>query len=143
MKELSSMHVRQCEICGKRASRYVCQECGRQVCERCLEPHMWICSECYNRLRPKAPVMKPLSWSMPLKLFFLGFLLIFIGIVFIMITSIFFEVPISIGTVIFVGPIPIVLGAGPYSIWAIILAVALTALGIGLFILLRKQARKT
>ena len=81
------MQVRQCEICGKRAARYVCQECGRQVCERCLELHVWVCSECYNRLRPEAPVMKPFSWSMPLKLFFLGFLLTFVGIVLVMIAS--------------------------------------------------------
>jgi uncharacterized membrane protein len=48
--------------------------------------------------------------------------------------------PVSFGTVVFVGPIPIVLGAGPHSLWAISLAVAITILGVILFLVLRKRA---
>ena len=135
------MRVGQCEICGKRAARYVCQECGRRVCERCLEPHMWVCLDCYGRLRPEAPVMKPFSWSMPLKLFFLGFLLMFVGIVLVMIAG--FLSGGSAGFIWILPFPPVILGVGwPYPIWAVVLVVALTTLGVVLFILFRKQARK-
>jgi len=45
----------------------------------------------------------------------------------------------NFGAIIFIGPIPIVLGTGPNSIWAIILAIAVTIVGVILFLLLRKQ----
>jgi len=125
-----------CEVCGKRAARYVCQECGRKVCETCLEPHTWVCSDCYSRLKREAP-----SWSLPLKLFLVGFFLIFIGMIFIMITAVLSGAPTTFGTIIFVGPVPIILGAGPYSLWAIVLAVAITVLGIILFFTLRRRPR--
>ena len=136
------MAVVTCEVCGKRAARYVCQECGRKTCETCLEPRTWVCSDCYSRLKREAPPMlEAPSWSLPLKLFLVGFFLIFIGILFIMITAILSGAPTTFGTVIFVGPVPIILGAGPYSLWAILLAVALTVLGIVLFFALRRRPR--
>ena len=45
----------------------------------------------------------------------------------------------NFGAVIFIGPIPIVLGAGPNPIWTIIFAVAVTIVAVFLFLLLRKQ----
>jgi uncharacterized membrane protein len=129
-----------CEICGRRTARYVCQECGREVCEACLEPHMWVCSECYGRARREAPSLKAVSWSTPLKLFLLGFLLIFMGMIFVTIATVLSGTPADFGAVVFVGPIPIVLGAGPHSLWAIALAVAITILGVILFLVLRKRA---
>jgi uncharacterized membrane protein len=45
----------------------------------------------------------------------------------------------NFGAIIFIGPIPIVLSAGPNSNWMIILAVAVTIVGAILFLLLRKQ----
>jgi len=45
----------------------------------------------------------------------------------------------NFGAVIFIGPIPIVLGAGSNPIWPIIFAVAVTIVGVFLFLLLRKQ----
>ncbi|NIU84017.1 MAG: DUF131 domain-containing protein [Candidatus Thorarchaeota archaeon] len=56
-----------------------------------------------------------------------------------MVAAVLFEAPFSFGGVIFVGPIPIVLGAGPHSFWAILLAVGLTILGFILFLVLRKR----
>ncbi len=56
------------------------------------------------------------------------------------IASVFLEAsPFGVGAVIFIGPIPIVLGAGPYSGLAVILAVALTLAGLMLFFVLRKR----
>jgi uncharacterized membrane protein len=135
------MHIRQCEVCGKRAARYVCQECGRQVCERCLEPHLWICSECYKRLRPEAPTIKPFAWLMPLKLFFLGFLLTFVGIMFVLIAG--FLSGDSVGFIWILPFPPIIVGDGwSYPLWAILFAVAVTALGIILFVLFWKHAQR-
>ncbi|MFB0523647.1 MAG: DUF131 domain-containing protein [Candidatus Bathyarchaeia archaeon] len=39
----------------------------------------------------------------------------------------------------FCGPIPIIWGTWPYSLWAVILAVVLTILGIVMFIIGRKR----
>ena len=138
----AGMAVVTCEVCGKRAARYVCQECGRKVCETCLEPHTWVCSDCYSRLKREIPRMLDApSWSLPLKLFLVGFFLIFMGMIFIMVTAIISGAPTNFGAIIFVGPVPIILGAGPYSLWAILLAVALTVLGIVLFFALRRRPR--
>ena len=141
MRGCSSMQARQCEICGRRVARYVCEECGRQVCGRCLEPHVWMCSECYGRLRPEAPGIEPFTWSVPLKLFLLGFLLTFVGVVLLMIAG--FLSGGSAGFIWILPFPPIIFGAGwPYPIWAIALAVVLTALGVVLFVLLRRQMRR-
>lgn len=139
MRRGGHTRVKACEICGKRAARYVCQECGREVCEACLEPHSWVCSDCYGRVKREAPAFEAIPWSAPFKLFLLGFLLIFMGMIFVIIAAVLFGAPATSGAVIFVGPIPIVLGAGPHSLWAIVLAVALTILGLILFFALRKR----
>jgi len=137
-----------CQICGKRPARCVCQECGREVCQVCLEPHTWVCLPCYEKLRQKTPPLpREISgvsfWPLPFKLFLLGFLLTFIGMILVMIASIFGGA--SAGAVIWIIPFPpIFLGAGPhpYTALAIILAIILTILGVVLFITLRKQARR-
>ncbi len=134
-----------CQICGKHPARYVCQECGRQVCQICLEPHTWTCLTCYEKLRQKTtPLTREISgvsfWPLPLKLFLLGFLLIFIGMILVMIASVFWGA--SAGAVIWIIPFPpIFLGAGPYPYitWAVILTIFLTVLGVVLFMALRKQ----
>lgn len=133
------MRVRTCEICGKRVARYVCQECGREVCQFCLEPNTWVCLDCYHSLKQETPTLEVFPWPTPFKLFLLSFLLILIGTIFILIASVL-PGKFSIGAIIFLGPIPIILGAGPHLIWVIILAFALTVLGVIMFITLRKRA---
>lgn len=137
------MQVRTCEICGKRPARYVCQECSRGVCEVCLEPRTWVCSDCYSRLRPEAPspAVEAFTWSTPFKLFFLGFLIIFVGMVVMIIAAIFFGA--SAGAMIWILPFPpVIVGAGPYlySVWVAVLAVAVVVLGVVVFFALRKRA---
>ncbi|RLI47276.1 hypothetical protein DRO69_01085 [Candidatus Bathyarchaeota archaeon] len=139
MKEDSHTQIRTCKICGKRTARYICQECGREVCEICLEPHRWICTECYKLLKPEAPAVETVPWSTPLKLFLLGFLLIFIGMTLIITATALSGTSTNFSAIVFIGPIPIVLGAGPNAIWMIILAVAVTIIGVILFLLSRKQ----
>lgn len=139
MKEDFHTQVRTCKICGKRSARYICQKCGREVCETCLEPHTWVCTECYKRVKRETPLFETVPWPTPLKLFLLGFLLIFIGMILITLTVVLSGTSANFGAIIFIGPIPIVLGAGPNSNWMIILAVAVTIVGAILFLLLRKQ----
>jgi len=73
------------------------------------------------------------------KIFFLGFILTFLGMVIMMVSALVYGLPDSFGLVVFIGPIPIVLGAGKYSILAIALAIILTVLGILLFMFSRKR----
>jgi len=133
-----------CEVCGKRVARYVCNECGRKVCGVCLEPRSWVCSECYNRLSREAPKLEASELSpwatTPFKLFVLGFSLIVTGIILMTIASVFLGASsVGAGAVIFIGPIPIVLGAGPYSVLVVILAMVLTIIGVTLFFVLKKR----
>jgi len=136
------MQVKACEICNKRAARYICQECGREVCQFCFEPSTWFCLNCYNRLKRETSAPKFFPWQFPFKLFLLGFVLMFIGMIIVMIAAVFFGASISAGTVIWVPPLPpIGFGVGPYAFWLILLAVALTIFGLVLFIMLRRRAR--
>jgi uncharacterized membrane protein len=84
--------------------------------------------------------MKPFLWSVPFKLFFVGFLLVFVGFVFVVIAGF---VSGGWAGVVWILPFPpIVVGAGwPYPVWALVLTVILTVLGIVLFVFIRKRVR--
>lgn len=129
------MQVKVCQLCGKLAPvTHTCKQCKREVCEACFKHEINVCSECYRRLKGGKPLL-----TFPLKLFLLGFALIFLGMIFLLVSSILYgNAQTTIGTVVFIGPIPIILGSGPYSIFAILLATILTILGIVFFLLLRK-----
>jgi uncharacterized membrane protein len=74
-----------------------------------------------------------------MKVFFLGFSLIFIGMIFLVISSLIYGLPDSLGLIVFIGPIPIVLGAGEYYFLAVALTIILTILGIVFFLILRNK----
>ncbi len=131
-----------CEICGSNPAMYVCSECGRSVCRQCFEPSSWICSDCYRvkgREYEHDLEASTISSSLFMKVFLAGFLLIFLGVAILMIAGLMGWVSQSFGLVVFIGPIPIILGAGKYSSLAILLAIILTIIGIALFVILRKQ----
>ena len=108
---------------------------------------MWLCSGCYNRLRREVPTLVKETpeapiWPTPFKLFLLGFLLIFVGTVFMIVAAVLFGA--SVGAMIWVLPLPpIILGGGPhpYPILLFFLAVALTIVGVTLFLVLWRQRR--
>jgi len=131
-----------CEICGSNSAMYVCSECGRSVCPECFEPNIWICSECYGKKsqKPGQPSLEEPLTSFPvfMKMFLAGFLLIFLGVIILMIAGFMGEISQSFGLVVFIGPIPIILGAGRYSLLAVLLAVLLTVFGIIIFVIFRK-----
>jgi len=142
MRGRPSMSLKTCEICGKRLARFICQECGCQVCGLCFELRTWVCSKCYNRLKPELPSTETVTWSTPFKLFLLGIILMFIGIVVIIVAALLYgTATISTGGLIWIIPLPpIILGAGPYALLAIMLAVCLTIVGIIIFTVWRKRA---
>ena len=79
--------------------------------------------------------------TLPLKMFLLGFLLMFLGVIIIMIAAFLrSDVTASGGAVIIVGPIPIILGAGPYAILAVVLAIILTIISLIVFFWLRRKS---
>ena len=78
--------------------------------------------------------------SLPIRLFLFGFLLIFAGVIVIMASAFLSDgANVSGGAIIFVGPIPIILGAGTDAFLAIILATVLTVIGFIMFFWIRKQ----
>jgi len=141
------MPARDCEICRRKTTMYVCRECGREICESCFYVPGWLCTECYDRAAAKHPEVHvdrfeaegvPLSF----KLFIIGFFLIFGGIMLIMIASLLSPGSnVSGGGVFLIGPIPIVFGYGQYSAWMIAFAVILTIVAVVFFFLSWKRVR--
>jgi uncharacterized membrane protein len=77
--------------------------------------------------------------STPVWLFLIGFVLMFAGVVVLFVASALQgNVDISGGGVIFIGPIPIIFGAGPNATLVILLAAILTIIGFIMFFWLRK-----
>ena len=72
-------------------------------------------------------------------LLLLGFALIVIGIGIVILASVFSDGTASFGGFIFIGPFPIVFGAGPSSIWLVAIAIATVALSIIMFVILHKK----
>jgi len=77
-----------CEICGVNPAMYVCSNCGRNVCSQCFEKNSWLCIECYNK-RNQSFKEEMLWTSYPLfiKIFLIGFLLAFLGMIILMVAG--------------------------------------------------------
>ncbi len=81
---------------------------------------------------------------LPLKLFLLGFFLIFAGLIVLVASALLGDdATVSGGAIIFVGPIPIILGAGPYGFSAVVLAAVLTLIGFVVFVWMKRQGSKS
>ncbi|MFQ6075471.1 MAG: DUF131 domain-containing protein [Candidatus Bathyarchaeia archaeon] len=123
-----------CDICGDRTARYVCQVCGRGVCELCFEPVSWSCVSCAGQ--PTKPTEGPMWLRMDWfsKLFLVGFAIIFVGILLMMIGTLLSGVgAVSGGGFILIGPIPIGFGFGPHSFLILVLALVLTIVSVLLY----------
>lgn len=136
------MQLEKCEICGKLgAVLYVCQNCKCRVCEECFETNAGVCTDCYKRLKSEAPMLE--TTSILMKVFLLGFVLVFIGIILMMVAASLYGTATTSGAVvIFIGPIPIIVGTGPHYIWAILLATVLTIFGLIFFLMMRKKGHR-
>lgn len=132
-----------CQLCGKRAATYVCRTCGRTVCSECFDPARWSCSDCLAKASPPAAEHPAISqFSTAIWLFFIAFAMIFIGMLLMTIGSLTSPGGVSGGAVILIGPIPIILGAGPYSLAMIALAAVLTVSALAVFLVLRRKAQR-
>lgn len=133
---------RQCEVCGTYAARYVCDACGRRVCDACFDPQRWICTMCLGQ-PPHGDhgegYADRRTWLSPLLV--TGFFIIFVGVVLMVVAALLSgSGDFSGGAVIFIGPIPIILGSGAFSTPLLVLAILLTI--IGLIFFLRERARR-
>lgn len=69
----------------------------------------------------------------------LGIALVFVGIVVLVVASLAFGSSGSVGIVIFIGPIPIVIGSGPNADWLILIGIILAVLSIVLFLVMDRK----
>lgn len=83
--------------------------------------------------------IQPFQFSLVGLLFLLAVAAIFIGTMLIALGSMSNLGSVSGGAVILIGPIPIVLGGGPYSFELVELAVVLTIVTLILFLLVRRR----
>lgn len=137
------MSVKSCEICGEKSAKYICQECGRSVCEQCIEAYTWLCKECYERIKKPAETIEAeekIFFHFPfVKMFFLGFILIFIGMMILVLAALLTGLKDSLGFIFLIGPIPVIFGSDPHAPVLIIIGVALTIICLIIFILLNRR----
>lgn len=131
-----------CPICEMRPATHICQGCGRVGCSNCIDPIHFLCSECQAKLRPPSPLASSTTSRFPLAtwLFFIAFAVIFIGVLLITFGSASNPGQFSGGAIILIGPIPIILGSGPYSVALIVLAGVLTLVGLMFLLVLRRRS---
>ena len=131
-----------CAVCGLQQATYVCQSCGRAACKNCFDASSWTCYGCTGRTagRPsEVQYTQPFQFGLASLLLLLAFAAIFIGTLLIVFGSMPSSGAPSGAAVILIGPIPIVLGAGPYSFQLVELAVVLTVVAIVVFLFVRRH----
>ncbi len=74
-------------------------------------------------------------------LFIIGFFLIFMGIIILMVATVLSDGSVNFDAFIFIGPFPIVVGAGPEAPWMILFAILLAVLSVIMFLVLTKQMK--
>jgi len=75
-----------------------------------------------------------------LTLLYFGFALVIVGIVVIVVSAVLSGGSVSFGGVIFIGPFPIVFGAGPDAVWLVTIAIAIAVLSIVVFLIMRRRS---
>jgi len=76
-------------------------------------------------------------------LLIVGFVFVFIGIVVIFVAAILYSAgSASAGAAIFIGPFPIVIGAGPDVAWIVLFSIIIAVLSILVFWVMNRRIRK-
>ena len=76
-------------------------------------------------------------------LLILGFILVFVGIVVILIVTVFYgSGSVSGGAVIFIGPFPIVIGVGPDVTLMVLFSIILAVLSIVVLLVMNRRIRR-
>ena len=77
-------------------------------------------------------------------LLILGFFTMVVGLILVAIAMMVSQIgSTSFGGIIFIGPIPILVGAGPGAEWLILVAVMLAVLSVATFLVLRRKSSVT
>lgn len=77
-----------------------------------------------------------------LLLFIIGLFIIFTGIIILVVAAMLSDGSINFGAVIFIGPFPIVVGAGPEATWMVLFAIILAVLSIIMLLVSSRGAKK-
>lgn len=131
-----------CRVCGKMPATHVCQTCGNPTCSNCIDAASWTCYDCGRRPSTaggEVGYSQQFQFSLASLLFLVAFAAIFVGTLLIALGSVPNSGTSSTGAVILIGPIPIILGTGPYSFPLIALSVGVTILAIVFFLVLRRR----
>jgi len=76
-------------------------------------------------------------------LFIAGLLTISAGTAVLIITAVLYGgAQMNFGTIIFIGPIPIVFGAGPGALWMMLVAIVLAVLIVVIFMIMQREVKK-
>ncbi len=74
----------------------------------------------------------------------LGFVLVVVGIAVILVATVLYGGgPASAGAVIFIGPFPIVIGAGPDVTWIVLFSIILAVLSVLVFLIMNRRMRRS
>jgi uncharacterized membrane protein len=77
-------------------------------------------------------------------LLIVGFVLVFVGIAVILVAAVFYGGgSVSGGVVIFIGPFPIVIGAGPDVTLIVLFSIILAVLSVVMFLVMNRSLRKS
>ena len=76
-------------------------------------------------------------------LFVIGFFIIFAGIIILIVAMMLSGGSADFGALTFIGPFPIVVGAGPEATWMVLFAIILAVLSIIMFLISRRETKKT
>ena len=84
--------------------------------------------------------------TVPTRFFLLligGVVLVIVGVAVIVVASVFYgTVSASAGVVIFIGPFPIVIGAGSDVTWMVLFSVSLAVLSVVVFLVMNRRVRR-
>ena len=82
------------------------------------------------------------SWKI-LMLFVAGFFMVFVGMIILIVATLFYGgSQASFGALIFIGPVPIVVGAGPEAAWMVLFVLILAVLSIMMLLIMHKVILK-
>jgi len=77
-----------------------------------------------------------------LMLLIVGFFIVFVGIILVFAAFLFGEGSLNFGAIIFIGPFPIVVGAGPEAPLMVLFAITIAVLSIIMFLIIRREIKK-
>jgi uncharacterized membrane protein len=77
-----------------------------------------------------------------LLLLVVGFSILFLGIIITTVASLLSGGNSSAGIVIFIGPIPIILGAGPQKEWLVPISIVVAVVSMMLFLVMRRRTEE-